>query len=845
MRPLIITLLVLSSVVLLVPCIPHAYASPSFSLVDAYWTGPLALGAPNTLTVKVKYTGDGTASNVTARLVVHDVAGTDLTATDEYSGSVTPGVVVGFEFTLDVPADAKASYYMAILYLNYTENGSKLTTAIQFQVGFTGVPKFSVHADKTTLNRGAKNDVVVSVSVEEAPARNVEVRVTPASAFVSVIGGNRYFKGILEAGETVEVPLSLLVDSTAGDWVAVTVTVSYRDFTDTPGTVTVTLGFTVLRKPGPHIAARLSPSRVVSGKRVAITVSLSNTGSGYARDVNVQLTPTTPGLAVLEGAAVNLGELAPGESATYRAVIRADRGLTGTATLTLRVTYFDDQGDSHMDTLTLGLEVLRGSMPLLVVEALNSTLPRNTISSLTLRVSNIGDDEAHDVVLDFVSGRGVSAVGSSRVHINRLRPGEHVNVTFKTLAVTIGTDSALIDLKVNYFDSAGYEYTDTVSIAVQLVEPGKPNIRVSSLNATLAPNRVNRVLIRVENIGDGAATNVTFSLTSQSVELGSVIGPSYRVLKRVGPNGTAILEYDIFVQPRVYGALQLLASVEYEDEWGNKYRRLMTLGYQVRGNWELSVVYTKTTPHAVFQGDSFVRLTTVIANSGDYMAKDVEVSIIGGEYVFPSTATGARAFIPYLPVGEMTSITFIVDVSEDAPPGNHEILLNASGKIMRVFLTVLEKAKFSIRNITQLETERGYRGFRLVLEVENTSHAKAEDVRVELLSPFISGSTSAFIGSMAPGEKRLLSFEIDIDPSTPLGPVTVEVRVKWSQEGRTLTQYSAVTLVISERKVPFEALATLTLLALATSLSIIYAKKEKIQKILTHYISRVKKSTRT
>ena len=118
MRPLIITLLVLSSVVLLVPCIPHAYASPSFSLVDAYWTGPLALGAPNTLTVKVKYTGDGTASNVTARLVVHDVAGTDLTATDEYSGSVTPGVVVGFEFTLDVPADAKASYYMAILYLN-------------------------------------------------------------------------------------------------------------------------------------------------------------------------------------------------------------------------------------------------------------------------------------------------------------------------------------------------------------------------------------------------------------------------------------------------------------------------------------------------------------------------------------------------------------------------------------------------------------------------------------------------------------------------------------------------------------------------------------------------------
>ena len=833
MRPFNIILLTLS-MALLVLSVPQARASPSFSLVDAYWTGPLALGAPNTLIVKVKYTGSGTASNITARLVVHDVAGADLTATDEYTGSVAPGVVVGFEFTLDVPADAKASYYMATLYLNYTENGSKLTTAIQFQVGFTGVPKFSVHADKTTLDRGAKNDVIVSVSVEEAPARNVEVRVTPASAFVSVVGGNRYFKGILEAAETVEVPLTLLVDSTAGDWVAVTVTVSYRDFADTPSTVTVTLGFTVLRKPGPHIAARLSPSRVVSGKRVTITVSLSNIGSGYARDVNAQLSPTTPGLAILEGAAVSLGDLAPGERATCRAVIRADRGLTGTATLTLRVTYFDDQGDSHMDTLTLGLEVLRGSTPLLVVEALNSTLPRNTISSLTLRVSNVGDDEAHDVVLDFVSGRGVSAVGFSRMYVDRLRPGDHVDVTFRTLAATVGTDSALIDLRVNYFDSAGYEYTDTVSIAVQLVEPGKPNIRVSSLNVTLASNRVNRVLVKLENIGDGAATNVTFSLTSQSVELGSVMGPSYRVLKRVGPNGTAILEYEIFVQPRVYGALQFLASVEYEDEWGNKYRRLMTLGYQVRGDWELSVVYTKTTPHVVFQGDSFVRLTTVIANSGDYMAKNVEVTLMGGDYISPSTAAGARAFIPYLPVGETTSVTFIVDVNEEAPPGNHEILINASGKIMKLALTVLEKASFSLRNVTKLQPERGSRGYRMMLELENTSHSKAEDVRVELLSPFISGSTSVFIGTIMPQESRLLSFEIDIDSQAPLGPLAIDVRIKWTQEGRTLSQYSTLILLVRERKIPVEALVTLLSLALACLLTLLYMRRERIYRVLLH-----------
>jgi len=246
--------------------------------------------------------------------------------------------------------------------------------------------------------------------------------------------------------------------------------------------------------------------------------------------------------------------------------------------------------------------------------------------------------------------------------------------------------------------------------------------------------------------------------------------------------------------------LTLALAASYSSSDGRSFRDLRALGFEVHGDWELSIASAVTVPPVVFPSDKLVRLAVTLVNSGDYMARNVEVRFLGNEWVKPSAASGAEAFIPYLPVGQAATLYFLADVSESAPVGNHKLAVNASGRLLYFTVTVLEKASFSVRNVTSLEVERGGRGYRLVYEIENTSNSTAEDVRVEIFSPFVTGTTSVYLGTLTSRERKLVTFEVNIDQSAPLGELPIDVRVSWTQETRGLSQYIRGSLRVKEPK---------------------------------------------
>ncbi|RLF06175.1 MAG: hypothetical protein DRK00_02445 [Thermoprotei archaeon] len=805
-----------------------ALADPqaSFELYDAYWETPPSPGLNATLVVRVRYLEPAAQLNVSARLTIRGVCGRDLSANDSYAGLLQQGSVLDFHFRVEVPEGALASYYPATLTLECDGHSE----AFSFDVGFGGEPRFTASPDKTTLRRGEVNEVTITLMLEEAPAREVEVRVAPASPFVTILGENTFRRGMMMVGDDMVLSVKVLVDSSAGDTASVAVTISCEDYMRTPHTSSVTLGFRVVRAGGPHFTCDVMPSRVVSGRRVSLSFYLHNTGSGPARDVRVSLTPVSPGIALLSGSSVTLGDIGAGETRAFTALVRVDRGVTGTASLQLLVEYYDAYGDAGVERIGIGLEVARSPLPLLILRLLNDSLPADKAAVLAVEVTNVGDADALDLTLDLESGRGIYAVESSRVKLDRIGSGESEVLTFKVVASPAGRDTAVATFRLRYYDEAGYEYADTTSISIRALKPGEPCIVIRQLNRTLKPNDVNRVALEIWNEGDGAASNLTITLTSQSIEIGAVIGPSTKILGVLEPNESTIAVFEVFVQPRIYGALQLVAALSYRDEGGREHRRLMTLGYEVRGDWELSVASAVTVPPVVFPGDEMVRVVLTVVNSGDYMARNVELVFVGDEWIRPTTAAGARALLPYLPVGQAATLTFIVDVSEDAPVGNHDLLLNASGRQLRFTLTVLEKAKFSVRNVTSLEVESGGKGYRLVFEVENTSHAYAEDVRVELYSPFLTGSTSTYLGTLAPREKKLVVFEVDVDPATLPGPLKAELKVRWSQEGRSLSQYTSITLSVRAPR-PVNALLVAAAAATAAA-ALLYLKRGALRRLL-------------
>jgi hypothetical protein len=645
-----------------------------------------------------------------------------------------------------------------------------------------------------------------------------------------VLGGSLSREGLAGVGERLALPLSVIVDSAAGDSVALTVTVSYEDFTRNPGTQSVTIGFQAVRAKGlPFFACSLSPSRVVSGQRYQMYLYLTNTGPSAARDVKVSVSSLSPGVAVLSGSSASLGDFAPGETKAVPLLVRADRTAVGVAQLQLTLTYYDEYGDARTSAVSVGFEVARSPSPLLAVKLLNGTLPYGLNSRLVVSVVNLGDAAAVDVSVDAAPGAGVYVLEAARVRVRRVEAGRSVEIPF-TVRAAPTESSATITFRLQYYDESGERYADALQVSFNVTR-SDPSVTLTPLNRTLYPNRVNRVVVLVRNAGSAEARNVTVALTSQSPEIGAVVGPSTVNLGSLAAGASAEVAFDVFVQPKVYGALQLVAAASYSAVDGRSFRDLYALGFEVHGDWELSVASLVTVPPVVFPGDKLVRLAVTLVNSGDYMARNVEVRFLGGEWVKPSTASGAEAFIPYLPVGQAVTLYFLADVSDGAPLGNHKLAINASGRLLYFTLTVLEKASFRIRNVTSLEVERGGRGYKLVYEVENASNSTAEDVRIEIFSPFAKGTTSVYLGTLSARERKLASFEVDVDSIAPVGELPIDVRVSWTQEGRSLSQYVRSALYVREPRGVSPLAVAAALAAAAAALA--YHKRGSLKALAT------------
>ncbi len=804
-----------------------AWAAPRFELADAYWVAGPAPNATGVVRVVVRYAGPAGNASLSATLEVLGVGGRNLSANASYSGLLSPNSTLGLDFSLSLPGGPFASFYPARL--TVACNGSE--ESFDFQLGFGGQPRFSVSASPLTLRKGEANRVTILLRVSDAPVRNLEVRTAPAGAFVTVIGGSLTALGIVGAGSELQIPLTLQVESAAGESVAVAVTISYEDFGRRPGTQTLTVGFQVVRARGsPSLSCSLSPSRIPSGQRTYATLAVTNVGASAARDVRVSVASLSPGVALLSGSSAYLGDLAPGESRSVGLLLRADRTAVGVAQLQVSISYYDESGDARAATVSVGFEVARSPQPLLSVTVLNSSLSYGLAGRLVVRVENLGDGRALDAVVDAVPGEGLYILSSARAKLGALDPGASALVAFLARAEAVG-GSVTATFRLRYYDEYGYGYEDAIRVSVN-VTGRRPHVLLEALNRTLSPNRVNRVVLRVTNIGACRARNVTLTLTSQSPEIGAVLGPSTLSLGSLDPNASATAAFDVFIQPRVYGALQLLAAVAYGGEGLQSFRDLYTVGFEVRGDWELSVAAAATVPPVVFPGDDLVQLLVTVVNTGDYMARDVEVRFVGDEWVRPVSEGAARALIPYLPVGQAVTLTFLVRVGEGAPVGNHRLLINFSGRPAHFTLTVLERARFVVANASSLRVVRGGRGYRLVYVVENASNSTAEDVRVELFSPFVTGTTSAYLGKLYPHERKLAVFEVDVDPAAPTGPLTLDVKVSWTQQQRGLSQYARSLLLVEEPRSPPWPLIAAAAGALVAGALVLRGSRERLSAAL-------------
>lgn len=312
------------------------------------------------------------------------------------------------------------------------------------------------------------------------------------------------------------------------------------------------------------------------------------------------------------------------------------------------------------------------------------------------------------------------------------------------------------------------------------------------------PGDVNVPLsIILMNIGDDVArnTNATLFLSPPIDYNYFVNGIEYNapaVTKVAGdlqPGAQFMLVYTITVEPKAKeGIYRYDLSLSYSSA-----RELQQVNKSVevdvpiyRG--ELHVQAVTTNPVKMYPDSKAVQVIVTLANSGQGIAKDVQVIFELTSPFKPSSSGSDRLFLGNLPAGQTSNANFIVDVAENATFGQYspilaEVVGNQTVPIGQVPLYVDEKVNFKILSATPSVVHPGDSGDVIRVQIQNAGSVKAESVRVALqVGNFFTGTLTDFLGDVLAGENKTAYFTVDIDSKAPIGQYKLDLRFDWTQD---------------------------------------------------------------
>ncbi|MGO9646346.1 MAG: COG1361 S-layer family protein [Candidatus Bathyarchaeia archaeon] len=315
---------------------------------------------------------------------------------------------------------------------------------------------------------------------------------------------------------------------------------------------------------------------------------------------------------------------------------------------------------------------------------------------------------------------------------------------------------------------------------------------------TAHPGDTNIVLsIVLTNIGDDIARNVTATLYFNPpvdytyVSNGVAVNASSwtKLAGDMDAGSTFTLTYTVSVEPSaIAGVYHYDLQIAFKSA-----RELQQITKTVLVDvpitqGELHIESTVTDPFKTFPDSYDNTVTVTIANSGNGLAKDVQVYLELTPPFLVSSSGSNQIFLGNLPAGQTTPANFHVDVMPNATFGQYELTLaqvidNRLIPIGQVPLYVAEKARFTILSINPDTLHPGDSGVVVTVQVQNTASVLAESVRVELqVGNDITGTLTDFLSDIPPGQNKTAIFTLTIDNSMPVGSYPVGLRFDWSQD---------------------------------------------------------------
>ncbi len=426
-------------------------------------------------------------------------------------------------------------------------------------------------------------------------------------------------------------------------------------------------------------------------------------------------------------------------------------------------------------------------------------IPAGT-SALVLSLKNFDSDPVYNITVDFSSLLEIADCNETIKHYNSsLDPGYSVTFIFKASLRDNATASEYdLPMMVYYFKNNNLYYYD---LDVPIAVSGVPILKVKATPLYVNEEGVYDIYFEIQNIGTSPARRTIAYLIAYPPYINSY-DEDWIFVGIIPANKTRTCKFRIYVSDMLTNAIPIIINVTFMDQRTNNFYSIAeSILVIYNESPHVILVSSSYVPASVFPGDKFVKLTVTISNPTRKIIENASAKLMLSDEFSASYAMSTEFSIGTLMPGQLVTLSFYVDVADDAQPGMKKLYLevsfNGGNNIYEIPIIVKEKAKFMITDYNPKTLPRGGRGIVFKISIKNIANVDAEAIYLQLLGgTVLKGEVVTYVGKLVSGEETSVTFTIEISDSAPLGQVSFDLKITWTQEDRFLSEIYKITVLI-------------------------------------------------
>ena len=305
-------------------------------------------------------------------------------------------------------------------------------SVIPITIYVIGKPSISVSASVNSITPG--QPFVLTLNLQNNGydnAKNITVNIFSTKNFKPV-GTSSFTIGRLPIGASLSIPITMLANISIENS-TYTIPISLKYYSESGKVYLANTSISinsVVAEPDISVSLLGSmPPTLYSGYNQSIEFVIANSGNGIARNITVTVLPGRNINILSSVRKFFIPALLPGSSINQRIFVSANYTTSANANLIINVTYYSSNYKQNFSKVFNKTIYIMPSAQFQVTGVETQAYPGATNMPVTLTIKNIGNEIAKEIQVSFQSIYPITPINSN-AYIERLLPGEEVNVTF-------------------------------------------------------------------------------------------------------------------------------------------------------------------------------------------------------------------------------------------------------------------------------------------------------------------------------------------------------------------------------------------------------------------------------